>query len=183
MTSILEKLYNTAKDFIDEKKWGINADNAILTLQQLEEAHPKIVQDPNHPTWNDPLVTKNSEYDAKTNTIHIRPGYDIENDPTYNVIHEKCHAYLTQIAKLNTKTLMSLQPYPTQALEQVAYTTEFYYWIKDGHSLEELKATEEFSYFFKKYGDVLTKYYDYAQKKYNEEQAQIALSKVNSNNR
>ena len=116
MTSILEKLYNTAKDFIDEKKWGINADNAILTLQQLEEAHPKIVQDPNHPTWNDPLVTKNSEYDAKTNTIHIRPGYDIENDPTKNIIHEKCHAYLTQIAKLNTKNTYVFTTIPNPSI-------------------------------------------------------------------
>lgn len=28
---IWEQLLNTAKDFMDEKKWGIKADNAILT--------------------------------------------------------------------------------------------------------------------------------------------------------
>ena len=73
---IWEQLLNTAKDFMDEKKWGIKADNAILTPQQLEEAHPKIEQDPNRSTWLDPLLDKNSEYSAKTNTIHVRPGYE-----------------------------------------------------------------------------------------------------------
>ena len=165
---IWEQLLNTAKDFMDEKKWGIKADNAILTPQQLEEAHPKIEQDSNHPAWSDPLVDKNSEYSAKTNTIHVRPGYDIERDFTRNIVHEKSHAYMSQIAKVNWKR--SLRRYPEGVLEQVAYTTQFYYLIKDGYTLDDVKKMGEWPVFFKRHGEVLTKYFNYAQKKYNEEQ-------------
>ena len=158
---------NTAKDFLDEKTWGIRADNAILTDEQLSQVHPNIVQDPNHSTWLNPRVDKNSEYDDITNTIHVRPGYNIEEDMTANIIHEKCHAYLTQIAGLNQKYIN--RPYPENTLEQVAYTTQFYHLIKRGYSLDEVKKLGEFPGFFKDHNDILTQYFKYAQEKYNQE--------------
>ncbi len=173
MVSLFEKLKNTAKDFAAEKKWEIKADNTILTQQQLEQANPKIVQYPKHPAWIDEGVKKNSEYNDKTNTIYVHPSYDIKKDISKNIIHEKCHAYLTQIAGLTTDTFMSLQPYPTQALEQVAYTTQFYYLIKDGRTLDEIKQLGEFPDFFTRHKKILEKYFNYAKKKYDEEQLQI----------
>ena len=161
----------TAKDFMDEKTWGIKANNAVLTQEQFKQVDevvkPKIVQDPNRKTWTDPEVTKNSEYDARTNTIHVRPSYDIEKDITRNIIHEKCHAYLTQVAKLGQYGIM--RKYPENTLEQVAYTTQFYYLIKDGYTLDEVKKLGEFLDFFKRHEEILTKYWNYAQKKYDEE--------------
>ena len=68
---------------------------------------------------------------------------------------------------------MPLQPYPTQALEQVAYTTQFYYLIKDGRTLDEIKQLGEFPDFFTIHKDILEKYFNYAKKKYDEEQLQI----------
>lgn len=179
MVLLFEILKNTAKDFMDEKTWGIKADNAILTPAQLEEAHIKIVQDPSRSTWLDPKVSKNSEYEEETKTIHVRPSYDINKDITRNIIHEKCHAYLTQIAKLNQHGIH--RNYPENTLEQVAYTTQFYYLIKDGYTLDEIKKLGEFPDFFKRHNDILTKYLNYAKKKYDEEQKLNLIQSVIKN--
>ena len=153
---ILEELKKVALNFQKQKNFI-----EIISDKELSTVNVPIVKiDYKDGSWNN----KNTQFNAKIRQIEVSPSYDIEKDLNKDIIHEKCHAILT--ARGYSNSADKFHPYPTNPLEQIAYTTQFYHLLRAGNTPDEIKNNEELSLLFKEHPKALNKYLNRAIEEY-----------------
>ena len=156
---ILEELKRVALNFQKQKNFI-----EIISDEELSTVNVPIVKiDYKDGTWDN----KNTQFNAKIRQIEVTPSYDIEKDLNKDIVHEKCHAILTARGYSNLPD--KLHPYPSNPLEQIAYTTQMYHLLRAGKTPDEIKNNEELSLMFKKHPKELNKYLDRAIEEYQQD--------------
>ncbi len=157
--SILEELKKTALNFQKQKK-----NIEIISDEELNNIDVKIIKiDYKDGTWD----IKNTQFNTKTRCIEVAPSYDIEKDLNKDIIHEKCHAILT--AKGYSNSSDKFHPYPSNPLEQIAYTTQIYHLLRAGNTPDDIKNNSELKYYFEKHPKELNRYLTRAQEQYDKD--------------
>ena len=168
--SIFEELLNAAKNF--QKDLKAKNKIRIITDEELKNLDVSIVKiDYRDGTWD----RKSTQFNNIERIIEVSPNYDIEKDLNKNIIHEKCHAILTKEGYANKADI--LHPYPSNPLEQIAYTTQFYHLLRAGSTPSEIKENSELKFYFQKHPKELNLYLDRAIEEYSKDLQQKQLLK------
>ena len=143
-------------------------------LKKLGIENIEIVKLPsNDGNWDN----KNTQYNGKKKRIEVNPEYDIELDENKEVLHEKCHVILNALGFANKANRFGRYTYPSNPLERIAYTTQFYHLLKTGKTPDEIRNNKSLKEHFYIHSKKLNAYLERATEEYTKDLIQEQILK------
>jgi hypothetical protein len=104
-----------------------------------------------------------TQFNSALNRIEVKASYDMKNDPEKWIVHEITHAVM--FSKGVSNYADPKHQYPTNEIEQWAYTTQFYHFAKDSIDLKEIMTDPKYNNLkqsFERHPEVLNSYFNNA---------------------
>ena len=134
-------------------------ENFIIPESALRAANVKIAVIPDK-EWPEGKECP-TQFNSVTNEIEVRESFAQGTDPEKWLVHETVHFLTHQEEK--PQYADEKHPYPTNEVEQFAYTTQFYHLVKNGVSIEDIMNDPQFETLkgsFERHFEVLQSYFN-----------------------